>query len=186
MTAATGRLERLTQRLRPRALRPAGRPGTRCRSARAGGTTAHGMDHGRRGGQGAAVPLRRRAAAAASAASRSPGICANTSTRPATNLPGWARLGLRWLPRNGLAGRLLACAARRNALRLRPPLHRRLQPRRSPARRRSAAPPLAGLHRRSARRGDHHRGRGRRNTSSTTRPDRGPEPRRSTPGRRSP
>jgi RHH-type proline utilization regulon transcriptional repressor/proline dehydrogenase/delta 1-pyrroline-5-carboxylate dehydrogenase len=34
------------------------------------------------------------------------------------NLPGWLRLGLRWLPRDGFAGRLLARAARGNAERL--------------------------------------------------------------------
>ena len=34
------------------------------------------------------------------------------------HLPAWIRLGLRWLPRNGLAGRLLARTARRNAERL--------------------------------------------------------------------
>jgi RHH-type proline utilization regulon transcriptional repressor/proline dehydrogenase/delta 1-pyrroline-5-carboxylate dehydrogenase len=34
------------------------------------------------------------------------------------HLPGWLRLGLRWLPRDGLAGRLVARAARANAERL--------------------------------------------------------------------
>ena len=33
-------------------------------------------------------------------------------------LPGWVRRGVRWLPRNGLAGRLLAGVARANARRL--------------------------------------------------------------------
>jgi RHH-type proline utilization regulon transcriptional repressor/proline dehydrogenase/delta 1-pyrroline-5-carboxylate dehydrogenase len=33
-------------------------------------------------------------------------------------LPGWVRFGLRWLPRNGFAGRVLARAARANAERL--------------------------------------------------------------------
>src|SRR5262245_25288671 len=33
-------------------------------------------------------------------------------------LPGWLRVGLRWLPRDGFAGRLLARAARSNAERL--------------------------------------------------------------------
>src|SRR5205085_1592083 len=34
------------------------------------------------------------------------------------HLPGWARVGLRWLPRDGWAGRLVAKAARSNAERL--------------------------------------------------------------------
>src|SRR5438552_621583 len=39
-------------------------------------------------------------------------------TEAAPHLPAWLRLGLAWMPRDGLAGRLLARAARVNAERL--------------------------------------------------------------------
>ena len=86
-------------------------------------------------------------------------------------------------PVSGVLGRLLA--ADRVSLRRAPgpQVHRRLEPGRSARRRRRAAAALAGLHRRSARRGDHHRGRGRAGAGGVPRTHRRPEPRRSTPGR---
>ena len=83
-------------------------------------------------------------------------------------LPGWMRLGLRLLPSHGLLGRLLAGAARVSARAAGAQVHRRLEPQRGPGRRRPAAAAIAGLHRRSARRGDHHREGGRRVAATST------------------
>ena len=76
-------------------------------------------------------------AAAALARRRSPATCANISTRPAEHLPALAAAAAcAGCPSTGSLGRLLAGTARAQRRAPGPPLHRRLQSRRSAARRR--------------------------------------------------
>ena len=92
-------------------------------------------------------------------------------------VPGWMRLGLRLLPSRGLLGRLLAWTAHCFRPTAGAQIHRRIEPARGPGGGRPAAAPVAGLHGRSARRGDDHREGGRRVAGRIPRIDRRPEPR---------
>ena len=92
-------------------------------------------------------------------------------------VPGWIRFGLRLLPSRRSARPSAGRRRPRLGPTAGPQIHRRVEPEGSPGGGRPDAPAVAGLHGRSARRGDDHREGGRRIARRVPRIDRRPEPR---------
>ena len=142
------------------------------------GRPAHGLDHGRRGGQGPALPLHRRAAAACTTPETISRHLREYFDEAGEHLPGWAAA---W-PALAAARRARrhGCSPRRARQRrtARPAIHRRLEPRRG------AATPSPRLRRRSLAftvdllgEATISEAEAERYQQAVPRPDRGPEPR---------